>query len=162
MHGEEGGMQLGVRQLVTRLAVMVGAGVAAGVIGGYTVFDARQAAAVAVFLSIILGTLFFWNFRLAIAFLGLSVLICTHSLNIQQFVQSSALEVILFLVGMMIIVGALRDLGFFSWIVQCIVSMPNISGGKFIIVTSAASALLACAVDEVTSIIFISTLIFQV
>ena len=162
MHGEEGGMQLSVRQLLTRLAVMVGVGVAAGVIGGCTVFDVRQAAAVAVFLSISLGTLFFWNFRLAIAFLGLSVLICTHSLNIQQFVQSSALEVILFLVGMMIIVGALRDLGFFSWIVQCIVSMPNISGGKFIVVTSAASALLACAVDEVTSIIFISTLIFQV
>ncbi len=162
MNGEEEGSQLGVRQLLSRLAVMVVAGISAGVIGSYTIFDVRQAAAVAVFLSIILGTLFFWNFRLAIAFIGLSVLICTHSLNIQQFVQSSALEVILFLVGMMIIVGALRDLGFFSWIVQCIVSMPNISGGKFIVVTSTAAALLACAVDEVTSIIFISTLIFQV
>jgi Na+/H+ antiporter NhaD/arsenite permease-like protein len=40
--------------------------------------------------------------------------------------------------------------------------MPNISGRKFIAVTAIASALLACAVDEVTSIIFISTLIFQV
>ena len=62
----------------------------------------------------------------------------------------------------MIIVGALRDLGFFTWIVQLIVSMPNLSGKKFIAVTAIASALLACAVDEVTSIIFISTLIFQV
>ncbi|MBR3505509.1 MAG: hypothetical protein IKO02_00510, partial [Lentisphaeria bacterium] len=70
--------------------------------------------------------------------------------------------VILFLVGMMVIVGALRDLGFFTWIVQLIVEMPNLSGMKFITVTSVASALLACAVDEVTSIIFISTLIFQV
>ncbi len=33
---------------------------------------------------------------------------------------------------------------------------------KFVAVTSFAAALLACAVDEVTSIIFISTLIFQV
>jgi Na+/H+ antiporter NhaD/arsenite permease-like protein len=40
--------------------------------------------------------------------------------------------------------------------------MPNLSSRKFIVVTAAASALLACAVDEVTSIIFISTLIFQV
>jgi Na+/H+ antiporter NhaD/arsenite permease-like protein len=40
--------------------------------------------------------------------------------------------------------------------------MPNLSGSKFIAVTAIASALLACAVDEVTSIIFISTLIFQV
>ena len=69
---------------------------------------------------------------------------------------------ILFLVGMMVIVGVLRDLGFFTWIVQLIVAMPRLTGRKFIAVTSIASALLACLVDEVTSIIFISTLIFQV
>ena len=45
---------------------------------------------------------------------------------------------------------------------QLIVSMPKISGRKFIACTAFASALLACAVDEVTSIIFVSTLIFQV
>ena len=148
MH-EEGSSQLSVKDMVKR-------------IGAKTVFEVHQATAVAVFLAIILGTLLFWNIRLAIAFLGLSVLICSNSLDIATFVQSSALEVILFLVGMMIIVGALRDLGFFTWIVQLIVSMPNISGMKFIAVTAAASALLACAVDEVTSIIFIATLVFQV
>ena len=62
----------------------------------------------------------------------------------------------------MIIVGALRDMGFFTWVVQLIVSMPNVSGKKFILLTSVVAALLACAVDEVTSIIFISTLVFQV
>ncbi len=163
MHGEEGSVQLStmmlLKRLVILLAVSIGSGyvgIASGVLGG------AQSISCAVFLAIILGTLFFWNFRLAIAFIGLSVLIFTNSLNIAAFVQSSSLEVILFLVGMMIIVGALRDLGFFTWIVQLIVSMPNISGRKFIAVTAVASALLACAVDEVTSIIFISTLIFQV
>ena len=52
---------------------------------------------------------------------------------------------IVLMVGMMIVVGALRDLGFFTWVVQLIVSMPNISGRKFIAVTAVASALLACA-----------------
>jgi len=70
--------------------------------------------------------------------------------------------VILFLVGMMILVGALRDLGFFTWVVQMIISMPNITGRKFIVTVAVASALLACAVDEVTSIIFIAALVFQV
>ena len=123
---------------------------------------AAQSTACSVFISIIFGTLFFWEFRLAVAFLGLAVLIFSKSLDIPTFVSSSSLEVIMFLVGMMVIVGALRDLGFFTWIVQLIVSMPKLSGRKFIFVTAAASALLACAVDEVTSIIFISTLIFQV
>jgi len=121
-----------------------------------------QAVATSVFLAIILGTLFFWNFRLAIAFLGIGVLIFTRSLDIDHFVKEASLPVILFLVGMMIVVGALRDLGFFTWIVQSIISIPKITGRKFMAITAVASALLACAVDEVTSIIFISTLIFQV
>lgn len=161
-HGEEESARLSTSALVRKLLVLVVVSGGIGILGGMTVLEAHQATAVGVFLGIILGTLFFWNFRLAIAFLGLSVLICSNSLDIPHFVQSSALEVILFLVGMMIVVGALRDLGFFTWVVQLIVSMPNISGKKFIAVTAVASALLACAVDEVTSIIFIATLIFQV
>ena len=156
-----GGMP--VKTMISRFAILLGAAFAVGFGGCLSgALESHQATACAVFIAIIFGTLFFWGFRLAIAFLGLAVLIFTNSLNIHQFVISSSLQVILFLVGMMVIVGALRDLGFFTWIVQLIVSMPNLSGRKFIFVTAVASALLACAVDEVTSIIFISTLIFQV
>jgi Na+/H+ antiporter NhaD/arsenite permease-like protein len=162
MHSEEGSVQLTTKMLLIRLLILVSISLAIGIGGAKTIFNPDQAIACAVFIGIIMGTLFFWNFRLAIAFIGLSVLIGSNSMDITTFVESSALEVILFLVGMMIIVGALRDLGFFTWIVQLIVSMPNLSGKKFIAVTAVASALLACAVDEVTSIIFISTLIFQV
>ena len=162
MNEEGSSSQLGTGAMLKRIGILIAVSAGVGILCGKTVFEVHQATALAVFLAIILGTLLFWNIRLAIAFLGLSVLICTNSLDIATFVQSSALEVILFLVGMMIIVGALRDLGFFTWIVQLIVSMPNISGMKFIAVTAAASALLACAVDEVTSIIFIATLVFQV
>lgn len=162
MHEEEGSSELSSGLLIKRLIILLAVSLTVGLGGRYLALTSLQAISCAVFIGIIMGTLFFWNFRLAIAFLGLSVLIFTSSLNIKTFVESSALEVILFLVGMMIIVGALRDLGFFTWIVQLIVSMPNISGKKFIAVTAIASALLACAVDEVTSIIFIATLIFQV
>ena len=161
MH-EENSVQLTTGMLLRRLLLIIAICLGIGIISAHTIFTSDQAIATSVFLSIILGTLFFWNFRLAIAFIGLSVLILTNSMDVATFVQSSALEVILFLVGMMIVVGALRDLGFFTWIVQLIVLMPNISGRKFIAVTAVASALMACAVDEVTSIIFISTLVFQV
>ncbi len=163
MHEENSSGNLSLKTMISRFAILLGAAFAVGFGGGLSgVLESHQATACAVFVAIIFGTLFFWGFRLAIAFLGLAVLIFTNSLNIPQFVTSSSLEVILFLVGMMVIVGALRDLGFFTWIVQLIVAMPKLSGKKFIFVTAVASALLACAVDEVTSIIFISTLIFQV
>ncbi|MBR7130758.1 MAG: hypothetical protein IKC82_02050 [Lentisphaeria bacterium] len=155
--------KMSVKYMVSRFCIMLAA---AGLIGFGGVasgaMTSAQSTACAVFISIIFGTLFFWGFRLAVAFLGLAVLIFNKSMDIPTFITSSSLEVIMFLVGMMVIVGALRDLGFFTWIVQLIVSMPNLNSRKFIFVTATASALLACAVDEVTSIIFISTLIFQV
>ena len=163
MHGgDDHGGELTLRQLLTRMTLLLFISGATGLCGVRLGLNSSQAVATSVFLAIILGTLFFWNFRLAIAFLGIGVLIFTRSLDIDHFVKEASLPVILFLVGMMIVVGALRDLGFFTWIVQSIISIPKITGRKFIAITAVASALLACAVDEVTSIIFISTLIFQV
>ena len=154
---------MSLKNMIVRFGIMLAAAALVGFGGMATgAMTGMQSTACAVFISIIFGTLFFWGFRLAIAFLGLAVLIFGKAMDIPTFVTSSSLEVIMFLVGMMIIVGALRDLGFFTWIVQLIVSMPNLNGRKFIFVTATASAILACAVDEVTSIIFISTLIFQV
>jgi Na+/H+ antiporter NhaD/arsenite permease-like protein len=163
MHGEDNGTTLTTKQFLQRmlllLLISIGIGFSGHLFAGFT---EKQVVASSVFLAIILGTLFFWTFRLSIAFIGLTVLIFTHSLDIEHFVASAELPVILFLVGMMIVVGALRDLGFFTWVVQALISIPNMTGRKFIAATSVASALLACAVDEVTSIIFIATLIFQV
>ena len=122
----------------------------------------QQVLSVTVFALIVLGTLFFWSFRLGIAFLGLAALLIFNVLDVSGFVQSSALEVILFLVGMMIVVGALRDLGFFTWVIQLIIGAPGMTGRRFVLVTAITSALLACAVDEVTSILFMAVLIFQV
>lgn len=148
--------------LVRRALLLLVLAVAAGLAGGQSGFTVNQAIAASVFLSTILGTLLFWNLRLAIAFLGVAVLVLTHSLDLPSLVKATSLPVILFLAGMMVIVGALRDTGFFTWVVQSIVAMPRITGRKFISVTAVASALLACLVDEVTSIIFISALVFQV
>ena len=159
---ESASNKMSFKSMVPRFAILLAVAALVGFGGPFVGMNPNQSTACAVFISIIFGTLFFWEFRLAVAFLGLAVLIFSKSLDIPTFVSSSSLEVIMFLVGMMVIVGALRDLGFFTWIVQLIVSMPNLSGRKFIFVTAVASALLACAVDEVTSIIFISTLIFQV
>lgn len=122
----------------------------------------QQTISASVFLVIVLGTLLFWSFRLAIAFLGFPVLILTKTLDLEGFRQECALEVILFLIGMMVVVGGLRDLGFFTWIIQSILRMKKMTGTRFVLVSAVASALSASAVDEVTSILFMAALIFQV
>jgi Na+/H+ antiporter NhaD/arsenite permease-like protein len=62
----------------------------------------------------------------------------------------------------MVVVGGLRDLGFFTWIIQAILKMKGMTGMRFVLVSAGASALTASAVDEVTSILFMAALIFQV
>ncbi len=128
------------------------------------VFDytGPQTLAVTVFTMTVLATLLFWEFRLAVAFLGIAALFACDVLTLDRFVESCELPIILFLVGMMVTVGVLKELGFFSWIIQLIVGMKRMTGIAFTLTVMLLSALLACAVDEVTSIVFVCALVFQV
>jgi len=111
---------LPIRSLLNRFAILA---LISSIVGMLTRFSwglsTQQTISVTVFLIIILATLFFWSFRLAIAFIGLPVLIVTGALELECFMAHSSLEVILFLVGMMITVGGLRDLGFFKLFSIC-------------------------------------------
>jgi di/tricarboxylate transporter len=151
MGPQQSDSELSGTQLIGRLAAVT---LAAGVIGLLSRYawglNTQQSISIAIFLLIILSTLFFWSFRLAIAFLGLPVLILTGTLELECFREHCSLEVILFLVGMMIVVGGLRDLGFFTWIIQGILNMRGMTGRRFVLVAATASALSASAVDEVT------------
>lgn len=122
----------------------------------------HQAIAVAIFSASILGTLLFWDFRLSFAFIGISVLLITRAINIEQMVYFSSLEVILFLVGMMVLIGLLKSAGFFAWLVSLVLRIRNLTANKFLIAIAFLSALLACVVNEVTSIIFIVAAILEI
>lgn len=124
--------------------------------------SSHQSIAISIFSASILGTLFFWDFRLSFAFLGVSTLLVTRTIDLENLIKFSSLEVILFLVGMMIIIGLMKESGFFAWIVSLILRIRNLTATKFLISISVISALLACAVDEVTSIIFVVAAIFEI
>ena len=122
----------------------------------------QQALSIAIFSVSILGTLFFWDFRLSFAFLGAAILLATRTIDIEQLVKFSSLEIILFLVGMMVIIGLLKDSGFFAWIVSLFLRIRNLTARKFVISLAIISALLSCAIDEVTSIIFIVAAVLEI
>jgi Na+/H+ antiporter NhaD/arsenite permease-like protein len=109
-----------------------------------------------------LGTLFFWDFRLTFVFLGTSILLVTNTIDLEHLIEFASLEVILFLVGMMVLVGLLKSAGFFAWVVALILRVKNLTSDKFIVMVSVVSALMACAVDEVTSIIFIAAAVLEI
>jgi Na+/H+ antiporter NhaD/arsenite permease-like protein len=124
--------------------------------------NAHQSLSIGIFSASILGTLFFWDFRLSFAFIGTSVLLMTKTIDLEHVIEFSSLEVILFLVGMMVIIGLLKDSGVFAWIVSLILRIPKLTGKKFVLMIGFLSALLACSVDEVTSIIFMVAAVLEI
>jgi Na+/H+ antiporter NhaD/arsenite permease-like protein len=122
----------------------------------------HQSLAVSIFAASILGTLFFWDFRLSFAFIGTSTLLATRTIDIEHVVKFASLEVILFLVGMMVLVGVLKENGFFTWVTRSLLGMKRITATKFVIVMSAVSAVLSTMTSEVVSIIFMVAAVFEV
>lgn len=125
-------------------------------------FNSKQSLSVAIFSLSILATMFFWEFRLAFAFIGTSILLITRAIDIENLVLSSSLEVILFLVGTMILVGMLKESGLFAWIVTLTLRVKNLTAKKFTVMLCVISALLSCAVGEVASTIFMVAAILEI
>ena len=78
--------------------------------------NVTQTLAATIFIALVIGTLMFWRFRVAIAFIGIVVLLLTRTIDLSHTIEFMALDVILFLMGMMVIVGLLRRSGFFRWL----------------------------------------------
>jgi len=124
--------------------------------------NTQQIIALSIFSASVFATLLFWDFRVAIAFLGVAVLLITKTVDLENMVKFASLEVILFLVGMMVLVGLLKEAGFFAWLITFILRIRNLTAKKFVLMISIISALLACCVDEVTSIVFMAAAILEI
>ena len=151
-----------IRQTFVRSVIMLAVSFAIGLLTHLFKLNNQQVVASSIFVMIVMATLLFWKFRLAIAFIGIGVLMGTNALDLPTFIKECKIDVILFLVGMMVTVGVLRELGLFTWIIQSVIKTPKMTGRMFIIIVMFLSAIMSCIVDEVTSIVFMATLIFQV
>jgi len=152
-----------LKKIIIRGSIMVGISVLAAIISRFSgLQEQKQVLAISIFTLIISATLLFWNFRLAIAFIGMAIILGGNVISLEQFINSAELDIILFLIGMMTLVGVLKDLGLFTWIIQLIINNKKLSGRSLIILIILLSALMACIVDEVTSIVIMLALIFQI
>lgn len=150
------------KKLIVRSGILIGITALASLVVYAAGFSYHQILSTAIFIMIVCATLLFWQFRLAIAFVGIAALLGCRVLTLPSLITSSELDIILFLVGMMVTVGVLKELGLFTWIIQAVINMKHMTGVVFITILVFLSGVMACMVDEVTSIVFVSALIFQV
>ncbi|HOP64836.1 MAG TPA: SLC13 family permease [Spirochaetota bacterium] len=121
----------------------------------------QQTAAATIFISLVTGTLLFWRFRVAIAFIGIVILMITGTIDLEHTVKFMSLDVILFLIGMMVIVGLLRRSGFFRWLLAKGLEISRFRPHLLLVIIILLSATMAALVDEVTSILFTTALVLD-
>jgi Na+/H+ antiporter NhaD/arsenite permease-like protein len=134
------------------IAIIVGLGLLSFLIG----FSSTQALSLSIFFVVIFGTIFFWQFRLPFALLGISLLLAFGLLDIPHLIEFAGLDVILFLIGMMIFVGYLEENRFFESLVNALIRAVGLKPTLLVAILMAAGAVSAALVDEVTSILFMA------
>lgn len=132
-----------------------------GWLGMRTGFSLSQVVALTAFSLSILGTLLFWKFRLSFAFLGTTIILFTGAAKLKDFLRLSSMEIIFFLIGMMVLVGFLKEIGLFTWLLQKALIMRNMSAKRFMAALIFSSAILAGLIDEVSSILFMVMIILE-
>ncbi len=124
-------------------------------------FTEQQVVSTGVFLTIICGTLFYWPFRVSFAFAGIGVLLASKLLDVPHVIEHAGLDIILFLVGMMCVIGHLEEKHFFEYLIAKVVDRIGHHAHLLIAVLMIFSTVSAALVDEVTSILFMMSTTFH-
>ena len=121
----------------------------------------QQTIATTIFIALVIGTLMFWKLRVPIAFIGIVVLLLTGTIDLPSTIEFMELDVIIFLIGMMILVGMLRRSGCFRWMLFKIIKAARFQVTMLMVILLVLAAVMAALLDEVTSILVISTLVLD-
>ncbi len=143
---------------LTIFAILAGTGILLALAS----FTPKQIIATLIFLTIICGTLFYWKFRLSFAFAGLAILLGANLLDLPHVIEFAGLDIILFLVGMMTIIGFLEENHFFEYLVAKVVDAVGEKPYLLMGILMVLSTFFAALVDEVTSILFMMSTMFHI
>ena len=115
-----------------------------------------QTLAVAGFSVILFGAIFFWKHRLAFACFGIALLLVAGLLDVPHLIEFAGLDIILFLIAMMTIIGFLEERHFFEVVIDRLLLLVGPHPKRLMVVMMVLAAVAAALVDEVTSILFIT------
>ncbi len=147
-------------RLLALALVSAGAVWAARAIGIAT--KPRELIAVGTFAVMVCSTVCFWNHRLAVSLLCVATLVATRTLSVADLAVTSRPHIILFLAGMMILVGILQEMGLFSCLVQMILANRTLTGFRFVVAAALLGVLVSAVAGEAVAIIVVLALVFQV
>ncbi|UCG42458.1 MAG: PTS sugar transporter subunit IIA [candidate division WOR-3 bacterium] len=122
----------------------------------------RQELTVTLFLAMVIGTLLFWRFRLAIAAASLGILLVAGVMDLETTVKFMSIPTILFIMSMMVIVRWLESIGVFRYLVVKAVEKVRGVPWLLLLVLMGFSVLLGGFADEVSAILITFGLALEV
>ncbi len=122
----------------------------------------EQSMILSVFGTSILGVLLFWHLRLSFVFVGSSLFFFMGAVTMEEFVQFASLDVLLFLVSMMVIVGMMKGDGLFTWLITLVLRDKQLTGLKLFVILMVTSAVFSGMMAEVPSIIIMTIVILNI
>lgn len=115
-----------------------------------------QTLSVAGFAIVLFGAIFFWQYRLAFACFGISLLLSKGLLDIPHLIEFAGLDIILFLIAMMTIIGFMEERQFFEYVIEKLLELVGPHPKRILVVLMIMACVSAALVDEVTSILFMT------
>ena len=115
-----------------------------------------------IFFTTVIGTLLFWQYRVAIAAFGLGILLVSGTMDLHTAVEFMSIPTILFIVCMMVVVAWLTNLGFFKFIVSFIIKRVGPFPRKIFVVLMFISVFLGGLTGEVTGILIVAALAMSI
>ena len=119
--------------------------------------SAQQTLAVGGFCVVLFGAILFWEYRLAFACFGTALLLATGLLDVPHLIEFAGLDIILFLIAMMTIVGFMEERFFFEYLIERLLEVVGPHPKRIMVVMMIMATVSAALVDEVTSILFMTT-----
>lgn len=113
----------------------------------------RQELTVTLFLGMVLGTLLFWRFRVAIAAASLGILLIAGVMDLETTVRFMSIPTILFIMSMMVIVRWLENIGVFRYLVTKAIQQVRGIPWLLLLVLMGFSVLMGGFADEVSAIL---------
>ncbi|RLF11895.1 MAG: hypothetical protein DRJ62_03060 [Thermoprotei archaeon] len=123
---------------------------------------ARQTMAVSIFAAITLGTLMFWRFRLAIALIGISMILAFGIAPLEMVIRFMGIDIIVFLMGMFIVIEYMRRTGALRYVMIKTLKSFGSRPWLLLVVILLLSMAMSALVGEVASIVFITSLILDI
>lgn len=120
---------------------------------GEPVWLFRQELTVTLFFAMVLGTLLFWRYRVAIAAASLGVLLIAGVMDLETTVRFMSIPTILFIMAMMVIVRWLQNIGVFRYLVTKAIQQVRGIPWLLLVVLMGFSVLMGGFADEVSAIL---------